>query len=123
DGIAEADAGRVEIDLDGTGLAGRGIERDVREAGAGEEQRVAAFDRFLGWKRTEETNAAGGVRAVVGHGGLAEEGLDDGRTEGFGDLLQLFAGAESAAAGKDGDALTLVKDAGGAADVRFVRQA
>ena len=53
----------------------------------------------------EQTDAAGRVRAVVGHGRLAEQRLDDRRAERSAICSQLVAGAEGAAAGEDDDLL------------------
>ncbi len=93
--------------------AGLGEEFDVGEGGADDEEGVAVFERVLRGLGAEEADAAGGVRAVVGDSGFAEEGFDDGCAEKFGNLLQLVGGAESALAGEDGDAFAAVENVGG----------
>ena len=69
--------------------------------------------RLLRRAGAEQADAAGGVGAVVRHGRLAEQRLDDRRAEHLGELLQLVGGAERAAAGQDGDLLAGVQDLGG----------
>ncbi len=60
---------------------------------------------------------------IVGYHGLAEQRLDDGRTEQLGDLDDFVARAERALAGEDGDALAAVEDVERARDAVVVRHA
>ena len=78
DRIAQADAHRVEVDLHAARLAGLRVELDVgeracRPSAACRSSSIASCDGL----RAEQADAAGGVRAVVGHRGLAEQRLDD----------------------------------------------
>ena len=58
-----------------------------------------------------------------GHGGLAEQRLDDRRGERLGQLLQLVGRAKRAAAGQDRDLLAGVQDVGGPLQVVLRRAA
>jgi len=110
DRVTQADPRRVEVDLNGTGLSRPGVELDVRERAADDQERVAIFERILRWSRAEEADTTRGVRAIVGHDRLTEERLDDGRPKKLGDLLQVVARTQSALAGEDGDLPSVVQD-------------
>ena len=77
DGMAQADPDGINVNLDGPRLPGLRIELNVREAAAGNDQGVALFERLLRGRRAEQSNAARGVRIVVGHHCFSEQWLDD----------------------------------------------
>ena len=60
---------------------------------------------------------------IVGHRGLAEQRLDDGRTEQFGDFDELVARMQRAVPGKDRDALAAIQDLDGARQLRLLGHA
>ena len=76
--IAQADAIRVEIDLHAARLTRLGVELDIGEAAADDEQRIAGLERVLRGPGAEQTDAAGRVGAVVGHAALPRSGLTIG---------------------------------------------
>ena len=79
--------------------------------------RVARFHGFLGGRGAQQADAAGGVRAIVGNAGFAEQRFDDRRRQRFGELLQFGGRRQSAAAGENDDLLARVENLGGAAQV------
>jgi hypothetical protein len=107
DRIAQAEALGIEVDLNGARLAGLGIEFDVGEAAADDEQRIAAFERLLRRPRAEQADAPGGIGAVVRQGALAEQRFRDRRAQAFRDGGELVAGPDGAAPGKDADLLAV----------------
>src|SRR5581483_1220454 len=121
-GVAQADARGVAVDLDAVGLTGLGEELDVGEAAAGDEQCVAALHGVLRRGRAQQADTAGGVRAVVGNDGLAQERLDDRPGHLLGQGENLVAGAQAAAGGQDGHLLALVEHVGGLLELLLGRQ-
>jgi hypothetical protein len=47
-GVAQANAGRIDVDLHGMGLTGFRIKFNIREGRSDNEQRVACLHRLLG---------------------------------------------------------------------------
>ena len=92
-GITQADTARVEIDLYAARFARLRHELDIGERTAGDEHGVALFQRGLRGFRAEQADTAGGIGAVIGDRGLAEQRLDDGGAQFFRDRFQLLAGA------------------------------
>src|SRR5581483_2759669 len=111
--VTQADANRVPVDLHALGLAGLRIELDIGQAATDDEQRVAFFHGVLGRGRSEQAQAAGRVRTVVGDGRFSEERLDDGSAQQLGNTLELRASLQGAAARQDGNLLAFVQDLGG----------
>ena len=68
---AQADTLRVMVDLDDARLTRLGIELDVGEGAADDQQRVALLQRLLRRPRAQKSDPAGGVGAVVGERALA----------------------------------------------------
>ena len=92
DWITQADPLGIEIDLHPPRLTGLGHELDIGERSADHQKRVAILYRFLRWLGSKQTDSAGGVRAVVGHCGLAQQRLDDRRAE----FLAIFSSSSVA---------------------------
>ena len=63
---AQTDTLRVMVDLDDTRLTRLGIELDIGERAADDQQRVALLQRLLRRPRAQKSDPAGGVRVVVG---------------------------------------------------------
>ena len=113
DGAAQTDALRIGVDLDDTGVAGFGVELHVGEAAAGDKERVAGLHGVLGRGGAQQTDAAGGVGAIVGNHRLAEQRLDDRAADFLGQLHHFFNAADGAAPGQDDDLGAGVDDVGG----------
>ncbi len=111
-GVAEADALRVGVDLDALGVARFGEKFDIRVGAADDDEGVALFHHVLRGFGSEEADAACGVGRVVGDGGLAEDGLDDGRAEEFGEFEEFVGGVQGSLAGEDDDAFAVVDEIG-----------
>ena len=122
DGVAQGDAGGVEVDLHPARLAGLGKVLCVREGGSHDEQAVAALHGLCGGSRAEDADGAGGKGMVVGDGGLAQERLGDGGLQALGRLDEEVGCTERTAAGEDGDALAGVQHLGGAGEVPLGRE-
>ncbi len=88
----QPDARRINVDLDALGLARLGVELHVREAAAGDDQRIALLHRVLRGGRAEQAYPPRGERAVVGDHPLAEQGLDDRAANFFRQFQDLLAG-------------------------------
>ena len=82
-GVAQSNTNRVDVELDRPRLSRLRVELDVRERGADHEKRVAVLDRFLRRLGSQQSDAAGGVGAVVGHARFAQQRLDDRRGKRF----------------------------------------
>ncbi len=121
--VAKADAHGVELDLDRPRLSRLRQELDVRERRADHQEGIAPLHRLLRRPRAEQADAAGRVRAVVGHRGLAEQGLHDRRGEAVGDRLELVPRVERAPPGQDGDPAPRVQQLGGPTQPTLVGQA
>jgi hypothetical protein len=117
DGITQADAHRIGVDLHRPRLPRLRHELDVRERRAGDQQRVAMLHRVAGRPRAEQTDAAGRQRMIVLEHALAEEGFDDRRAEEIGDLFDFFGGAERSASDEHRDALAGVEQVGRALQI------
>ena len=104
-GVAQADALRIEVDLHAARLSRFGHELDIRKRGADDQQRVAFFHRFLRRLGAQQPDAARGIRAVIGHRGLAKQRLDDRRAELLGQLLSSSVAHQRTRPGQDGDLL------------------
>ena len=103
-------------------LSGFGIELDVGEGGADDQQGVALLHRLLRRAGSQQADAARRVRAVIRHDGLAEQRLDDGRAEFFRQLFQFVARVQRALPGQNDDLFARVDDLGGDFQ-RLLRQA
>ena len=104
-------------------LAGLGIEFDVGEAGADDQQRVAVLHRLLRGRRAQQADAAGGVGTVVGHARLAQQRLDDRRAQHARRAAPARAGAQRAAPARMTIFLPRVEDIGRLLAARLVRHA
>ena len=102
-GIAESDARRIHIDLDGSGLARFRVELNVREAAAGDNERVAFLHDFLGRRRPEQADPPGRIGAVVRDDGLAEQRFGDWCAKLLGQEQEFMAGRQASAPGEDRD--------------------
>jgi hypothetical protein len=112
DRVAEANSHPVEVDLDGAGLAGPGVELDVGERRAGHAKGVALLQSVLRRFGPQEPDSSRRVGAVVRYRGFAEERLDDRRRQRLGELLELVGGRQSSLADEDGHLIRQVRDAG-----------
>ena len=81
DRIPQADPGSIKIDLDPFGLSWLGIEFQIGEAAARDDQSVTVFKRFLRRRSAQQTDAACRIRTVVWNDGLPQEGFDNRRTD------------------------------------------
>src|SRR5438552_11844333 len=122
-GITQADALGVKLDLHAASLLGLGHEFDVGERSSDHEQGIAIFDGILRRARAQQADAAGGVGAIVGDTGFAQQRLDDGRGQQIGGALEFVSGMQSTGAGKDGDFLACVQNLRGFIEIGFVGQA
>jgi hypothetical protein len=77
--IAQANARRVDVDLDAFGLIGLGIKILIGKTAADDDQRIASFHRVLRRSRAEQADPAGRIEMVIGHDTLPEERFDNRR--------------------------------------------
>src|SRR5579871_4136080 len=70
-GVTQADALRVEIDLHAFNRAGLGKKLNIGKRRADHKKRVAFVERILRRLSSQQSDAAGGVETVVGHGSLS----------------------------------------------------
>ena len=105
DRVAQADARRVEVDLDGLGLAGLGIELHVGEAAAGDEQRVALLHRLLGRSVPSRPMPPVVYGQSSGTTALPSSGLTIGPPTFSASCTSSSRGTQGAPAGEDDDLL------------------
>ena len=110
--VAQSNASRIDIDLHGLCLAGLRIKLHVREAGPGDDQRVALLQRVLRGSGAEQADTAGRVGAPVGHNGFSEQWLYDRAANCLAQIQHFLARVQAAAAREDGDLRTLIDDFG-----------
>ena len=118
--VAQADARGVELDLNALRLTRLGQELHVRIAGADHDERVALLHRIDRGRGAEQAKAAGGVRAAIRQDGLAQQGLDHGAADGFGQLSHFFARARAPRPTMIVTLRAVVNDVGGALRRRAV---
>ena len=115
--VAKPEHPGIEVDLDPARLAFARQELGVRKAGAHHEQGVAAHHHLPARLGAEESDGAGDVREVVGHGGLAEERFRDPGTEPVGHRQHLVGGVQRPGAHQHRDPLALVQHRRRAAEI------
>ncbi len=104
--MSQADAGRIDVDLDGLCLPGLGIELHIREARAGDDQRVALLHRVLRRCGAKQADAAGRVRdRRPATTAFPSSGLMIGPATVCASCEDFLASAQAAAPGKDRDFL------------------
>ena len=113
--IPQANALGIELDLHAARLSGLGQKFDDRERSADHQQCVAISPSLPGRLRTQQTNAAGGVRAVVRNGRFTQQRLDDRRTEQFGQTAPIRPWHPEHPPGKNRDLLAGIQHFGCAA--------
>ena len=91
-----------------------------RERRANHQERVARLHHLLRRLRAQKPDRAGGVGAIVGDGGLAEERLGDGRGQRVGRTFQKVRRADRALAREDRDLRPGVQHLGRARELVLV---
>ena len=112
DRIAQTDPGRIDIDLHAARFSRFGIELDIRKGGAGDQQRVALFERFLRCLGAQQADPARCIRTIVRNDRLAEQRLDDRAPKAFGDRDHLVSRIQRALPGENGDFLPFIQNLG-----------
>jgi len=99
--ITERDPGGIPIDLHTLCLAGFRIKFDIRKSRAYDQERIATLHRLLRRFCTQQADATGSIRAVVGDAGFAKQRFDNRPAQFFGRLSQQVAGVECSLPGQD----------------------
>jgi hypothetical protein len=107
---AQADAGRVPVDLHTPRLIRLRIVLDVGEGRADDQERVASLEGLLRGARAQKPDASGGQGVIVRYHAFAEQGLDDGSAEKLRRADQLVAGLIGTLTSQDGDLLPGIQD-------------
>src|SRR5579884_1658494 len=119
--VAQAEPPPADVDLYAARLPLFRQELGVGEVGSDHEQGIATHHHIPAWLCAEQANGAGDKGQRIGQGRYAEQGLRHARAEQISYLGHFFRSVHGPRPDQYGNALALVEDVRGLAQVFFLR--